>query len=318
MSERDSVHAAVQQREIDETRAGQRLDNYLLSQLKGVPRTHVYRLLRTGQVRVNGSRVRAGYRLATGDRVRIPPVRTARAVPVPDRPERARALLQRVLYEDAELLVLDKPAGLAVHGGTGVAAGLVETLKGVGAGYANVELAHRLDKDTSGCLLLAKSRAALLGLHEALRAGRVDKRYLALVTGDWQAGSRVQIALSRGSGDRGDVVASDDGKAAVSDFTVRQRFADATFLEVRLHTGRTHQIRVHAAQSGHPVAGDSRYGDHTRNRALRAVGLRRMFLHAASLRLPERNDLLVSAPLPAELREVLDRLGASCAARHGK
>ncbi len=318
VSEHPPARAGVQQREIDESRAGQRLDNYLLGQLKGVPRTHVYRLLRTGQVRVNGARARAGYRLAAGDRVRIPPVRTAPGGSAPPDPERARDLLRRVLHEDDELLVLDKPAGLAVHGGSGVASGLVEILKDAGAGYGGVELAHRLDKETSGCLVLAKSRPALLRLHEALRTGRVDKRYLALVAGAWPGDATVRLALAREGGARAKVVASDGGKAAVSHFRVRERFPGATLLEVRLDTGRMHQIRVHAAASGHAVAGDARYGDHGFNRSLRPTGLRRMFLHAAAIGLPDFGGLRVRAPLPGDLQAVLDALAASCAAPRGK
>lgn len=290
-------------------RAGQRLDNFLLGQLKGVPRAHVYRLLRTGQVRVNGARVKARYRLAAGDQVRLPPVRqdpALRAAPAADVLERLRA---SVLFEDEELLVLDKPGGLAVHAGSGVRTGIVETLRDGVAEYRALELVHRLDKDTSGCLLLAKRRAALLRLHRALREGALQKEYLTLVAGHWRRTRMVELPLVRrdGTGPR-KIAPAAGGKASRSEFRPLRRLSGSTLMRVSLLTGRTHQIRVHAAHSGHPIAGDRRYGDFAYNRRLRELGLRRMFLHAATVRLPHHGVLEVRAPLPAALEDLLREL----------
>jgi 23S rRNA pseudouridine955/2504/2580 synthase len=296
--------------------AGQRLDNYLLRVLKGVPRARVYRLLRKGEVRVNSRRARPEQRLAVGDRVRLPPVR--RAEPAAARPPRAdlqRAIVDAIVYEDVDLIAINKPAGVAVHGGSGLSHGVIEALRAARPELAELDLVHRLDRETSGCLLIAKRRAALRELHAQLREGRVEKRYLALVCGHWQLGhKRIELALDTDERVRGErhVAVRRHGQMAVSIFRPVQFFGrQATLMEVDLGTGRTHQIRVHAAHARHPVAGDEKYGDRDCNARLRELGLHRMFLHAASIGLTRPGSaepLSLSAPLPVDLRSVLDAL----------
>ena len=306
----------VRQVPVEADDAGQRLDNFLLRELKGVPRTAVYRLLRTGQVRVNGGRAKPDRRLEAGDQVRIPPVRIDASAPkgTPAAAQR-RTLADAILHEDKDLLVIDKPGGIAVHGGSGVSFGVIETLRAMRPDDT-LELAHRLDRETSGCLVIAKRRPALRKLHAAFRDGEVDKRYLTLVGGAWPHGAvTVAAALKRNQlrgGERVVTVDSDDGKPSLSHFRPLDVFRDATFLEVRIETGRTHQIRVHARHLGHPVAGDDKYGDHDLNRRFRSLGLKRMFLHASALSMPHPNGdvLAVSAPLPDDLKRVLDALEA--------
>jgi 23S rRNA pseudouridine955/2504/2580 synthase len=296
---------------------GQRLDNFLLRALAGVPRSRVYRLLRKGEVRVNGKRSKADYRLAATDEVRLPPVREA--APDSGAPRRVPdALLESVrasiIHEDARLLVLDKPAGLAVHGGSGLSFGAIEALRALFPDQA-LELAHRLDRDTSGCLLIARDRPALRQLHALLREGGVEKHYAALVAGRWRLGSKTidapVLTHTRQGGERV-VRVHAAGKTAISRFTPRRHFRGlATLMEVAIDTGRTHQIRVHAAFAGHPVAGDDKYGDREVNRRLQELGLRRMFLHAAELsfRWPDTGLVFrIAAPLPADLAGVLKRL----------
>jgi 23S rRNA pseudouridine955/2504/2580 synthase len=305
---------AVRHREIDTERAGQRLDNYLLGELKGVPRSHVYRLIRSGQVRVNSGRTSPSYRLQAGDRVRVPPVGTRPAGEAVAAPDRFDWLASRIIYEDARILVLDKPAGLAVHGGSSVSLGVIEALRLLRPDSKDLELAHRLDRGTSGCLLLAKRRSALRLLHELLREGQVDKRYLALVKGRWpESTSEIDAPLvTRRVGGEARVKVDESGKEARSTFRVVDRLGKvATLLEVSIDTGRTHQIRVHAAHAGHPVAGDERYGDKDFDAYLKAFGLTRMFLHAHSLSFdwPDTGEpFSVSTPLPEDLRAVLTAL----------
>jgi 23S rRNA pseudouridine955/2504/2580 synthase len=300
--------------------AGQRLDNYLLAALRGVPRSHVYRLIRSGQVRVNSGRVSPSYRLKAGDRIRVPPVAARPKVAAgPD--HGLDWLLQRIVFEDERVIVLDKPAGLAVHGGSGVALGCIEALRALKPELKELELAHRLDRATSGCLLVAKRRSALRTLHGLLRDGAVDKRYLALVRGRWPAGTtEVDAPLAtRHAGAEARVRVDRGGKPAATSFTLVESFGTlASLVEARLATGRTHQIRVHAAHSGHPLAGDDRYGDGEFDALLEDFGLRRMFLHAHSIafRWPDRDDgFAVSAPLPADLAVVLTRLEERAANR---
>ena len=311
-----SAPPAVRYLEIDETRAGQRLDNFLIATLKGVPRSHIYRILRKGEVRINRSRVRPDYRLEQGDVVRIPPLRLSpvKYLDLQTAVEGFGWLLPRILYEDDDLMVINKPAGLAVHGGSGVSVGLIEALRGLRPEVPSLELAHRLDRDTSGCLLLAKTRPAMLTLHRMLREGKMEKYYVALVAGIWRGGAReVLAALEKNrprSGER-KVEVSKDGKEAASLFTPHQRFGLATLMEIRLLTGRTHQARVHAAHLGHPIAGDDKYGDREFNRRLHKLGLRRLFLHAQRLQFTHPQSkckIDVEAPLPAELSSLLERL----------
>ncbi len=299
---------------VDAEAAGQRVDNFLLGQLKGVPRSLVYRLLRRGEVRVNKGRAKPHQRLAAGDEVRIPPVRTAAAATVGAVPVGLMAdLAARILYEDDRVLVLDKPAGVAVHGGSGIAHGVIEALRSARPG-AELELVHRLDRDTSGCLIIAKRRSALRFLHAQLRADQVYKRYQALLLGPLAGRvQRVELPLRKNllqGGERMVRVDHADGKPALTVFRRLAAYGGMTLADVELHTGRTHQIRVHAAAIGAPVAGDDKYGRSEDQALARELGLKRLFLHAAELRFRPREDVppvTVAAPLPAELAAVLTR-----------
>lgn len=295
--------------------AGQRIDNFLLKQLSGVPKSHVYRIVRSGEVRVNGGRVKAERKLAAGDEVRIPPVREtdkSQAVRPPD------AMLNRlraaVIHEDEHYLAICKPAGVAAHAGSGISFGVIEAVRAWNK-YEFIELVHRLDRDTSGVLLLAKSRPALLRAQRALQHGEAEKRYFALLIGKWRGEDRdVDAALVKNrlsGGEHRVEIDEDDGKPSKSRFSPKARYRDATLCEVEIFSGRTHQIRVHALALGHPVAGDSKYGERSDNKPLREMGLKRMFLHSHFLKLratDEFRPLMLSAPLPDELREVLDKL----------
>ena len=306
--------------EVDAGSEGQRIDNFLARELKGLPRARVHRLLRRGEVRVNGGRVRSGARLAAGDTVRIPPVKQdaprdqGRGGPPP---KMARQLEGAILHEDKRLLVLNKPSGLAVHSGSGIQWGVIEVLRGLRPDAPYLELVHRLDRETSGCLLIAKRRSELRRLHGVIREGRLEKRYLALVHGRLPRHPLpVEARLDRNARQQGErtVQVSTAGQAARSIFRRSEVFASATLADVWIGTGRTHQIRVHAAHAGHPVAGDDRYGDQQWNDRLKAKGLRRLFLHASSLQWqdPESgHDQLFHAELPTELRAVLNTLDES-------
>ena len=324
MGDDESQGSRVRMVAVSADHAGRRIDNFLLGELKGVPRTRIYRILRKGEVRVNKGRIRPGYRLQTGDQVRIPPVRVAPRRPLPE-VGAGPSLEDRVVYEDPRLLVLNKPAGMAVHGGSGLSYGVIELLRAERPEAHYLELVHRLDRDTSGLLIIAKKRSALRTLHEQLRERRLGKRYLALVAGrwkdrgeeGWKGGERVVDAPLRknvmSSGERIVRVDSEHGKPSLSRFEALRRFKDATLVSVLIETGRTHQIRVHAAHIGHPLAGDGKYGDGEFNRQLRALGLKRLFLHAARLELP-RDDaapLVIEAPLDDSLQAVLERLHAA-------
>jgi 23S rRNA pseudouridine955/2504/2580 synthase len=309
------IVSGVRLLEVGADQAGQRIDNFLLHHFKSVPRSRVYRLLRRGEVRVNGRRAKPDYRLAGGDRLRLPPVRTAA-------PRRARApddLMQRinraVVQEHPDLLVINKPAGVAVHGGSGLSFGVIEALRAARPNES-LELVHRLDRETSGCLLVARRRSALRTLHALLREGAVEKRYLVLVTGQWQLGrKRIDVPLKTRQLQGGERVVKADpgGKSSATEFRPVQFLGKrATLLEATLETGRTHQIRVHAAHAGHPVAGDDKYGDRESNAALRKLGLARMFLHAQTVSFvwPDTGrEFAVSVPLDDGLKSVLDRLG---------
>jgi len=306
----------VQHCEVTPEEAGQRLDNYVQKHLGGVPRSRVYRVIRKGEVRVNGRRAGPELRLQPHDRIRLPPVRTA---PPAQSGRPSPQLLERIgkaiVCEDERVLVLDKPAGVAVHGGSGVSFGVIEALRALRPGET-LELVHRLDRDTSGCLLVARRGASLRALHALMRTGGFEKRYLALVKGKWDLGAkRIDIPLrtdARLGGER-TVRPASSGKPSVSDFRPVQFFGrTATLMEVTLRTGRTHQIRVHAAHAGHPVAGDEKYGDAAFNEELAALGLRRMFLHAHSLSFtwPQGGEFSINTPLPPELAAVIDELAA--------
>jgi 23S rRNA pseudouridine955/2504/2580 synthase len=299
---------------------GRRLDNFLLTRLKGVPRTRVYRLIRSGEVRVNSRRATADYRLVAGDEVRVPPVVQGPAAPAAVvTPDRARWIEGRVLREERDFLILDKPAGLAVHGGSGVSLGAIELLRATRGPHAALSLVHRLDRETSGCLLVAKRASALRDLHAQFRAGEVDKQYLALLVGRWPGRGRTVdaplLTTERRGGER-HVRVDAEGKASRTRFTPLERFPTAALMAVGLDTGRTHQIRVHAASIGHPVAGDGRYGG-AHDPVVLAAGLRRLFLHAHRLtfRVPgATTTVTVAAPLDAELEAVLACLRAEAGA----
>ena len=300
---------------VGDAEAGQRIDNFLLREFKTVPRSRVYRLLRKGEVRVNRKRVDAEYRLAAGDEVRLPPVRIEPAG-TPGRPSASlQALIERaVIHQDRHLLVVDKPSGVAVHGGSGMSFGVIEALR-ASRPDEDLELVHRLDRDTSGCLLVARDRPTLSGLHALIREGGLHKTYLALVSGSWQLGrKRIDAPLATDARERGErhVRVAAAGKDSVSVFRPVQFFGKlATLMEVEILTGRTHQIRVHAVYAGHPLLGDDKYGDRERNAALREYGLKRIFLHAHSVAFDWPGTGVpfhASAPLPADLAAVLDAL----------
>ena len=302
--------------EIDENHAGQRVDNYLLNLLSGVPRTLIYRILRKGEVRVNGSRCKPSRRLEHGDQLRVPPVRVAVREPGKASQGLLEALSSRILYEEKGLLVVDKPSGLAVHGGSGISIGLIEALRQLRPEETGLELVHRLDRETSGCVMIAKRRSMLRHLHEALRVGKVDKRYQALVVGQWsKRRTKVSKPLKKNvlqSGERV-VRASPEGKESETHFALLRNFADCSLIEARPLTGRTHQIRVHTQVAGHPILGDEKYGDEQANRAMRQKGLKRLFLHACALNvpLPDGSSVNVEAPLAQELQTVIDVLDDS-------
>jgi len=304
----------VRQAEVDAETAGQRLDNFLMNRLKGVPRSHIYRLIRSGQVRVNSGRVQPRYRLKAGDSVRLPPVRVRAAPAIADPGTGLAWLAERIIYEDDRILVVDKPAGLAVHGGSGVDFGLIEGLRSLRPACDSLELVHRLDRGTSGCIIVAKRRSALRRLHALLREGQMTKRYLALVRGRWEHGQiEIDIPLMVGRDRFGAKVRPDpEGKPASSRFRLVDQFGGkASLVEVEIGTGRTHQIRVHAAAMGHPVAGDDRYGDIEFNADCEKLGLKRMFLHAQLIEFvwpDSEEECVLSAPLPPELSGFLDRL----------
>lgn len=299
--------------EIDADSAGQRLDNYLLRELKGVPKTRIYRGLRKGEFRINKGRVKADYRLVAGDLLRVPPLHQ----PAPGAPPVvpgfwASEIRARVVYEDAGLLVINKPSGLAVHGGSGLNFGLIECLRQLRPEDRYLELVHRLDRDTSGLILVARKPAVLRELHRQLRGDGVDKRYVALVAGRWPRERRmVEAPLQKNvvqSGERMVRVAK-EGKASVTGFQVLEQFPQATLVEARPYTGRTHQIRVHARFGGHPILGDDKYMDETAASVARTLGVGRLFLHARSLAftLPGEPPLRLEAPLDPELEVILDK-----------
>jgi len=304
----------VQWVEVAEGQVGQRVDNFLLTRMKGAPRALVYRIVRKGEVRVNKKRVKADTRLALGDMVRIPPLRLSPREAVREVSDNLRNLLAgSVLLEGRDWLVINKPSGLAVHGGSGVKIGLIEALRQVREDLDFLELVHRLDRDTSGCLLLAKSRPALLALNASLKERQMDKQYLALVAGRWPVRRDfVSVRLDRFELPNGErrVRVDAAGKVARTRFVVREAFEKVSLVEAEPVTGRTHQIRVHAAHAGHPLLGDDKYGSHESQRLSAMLGLSRLFLHAAALTFPEPSSgrpVKIKAPLPDELETVLDR-----------
>ena len=302
----------VRQVNVTEEEAGQRIDNFLARYLKGVPKSHIYRIIRRGEVRVNSGRKRAQYKVCAGDTVRIPPVRVSAASIARVSP--GLSLEDHILYENSRCLVINKPSGIAVHGGSGLSYGVIEAMRAGRPQAPYLELAHRLDRGTSGCLVLAKRRSFLRAFQEQLRQGEVVKHYLALVSGAWDGGRQTVQAPLRKNLLRGGermVTVDESGKEAISVFKPVTCFREATLVEVELKTGRTHQIRVHGAHIGHPLAGDEKYGDPAFNQAMKRRGLRRMLLHAHYIEFTdtaESEKITVSAPLDDELKAVIDRL----------
>lgn len=301
--------------EIDPANAARRIDNFLIASLKGVPKSRIYRMIRSGEVRVNSGRAKAEYRLKAGDLVRIPPLRISESPPKVIPPHFLKHRLDdRILYEDNDLLVLDKPFGIAVHGGSGLSFGLIEGLRELRSDTPFLELVHRLDRDTSGCLLIAKKRSALKSLHESFRSEQVRKSYSALLSGSLPH-KRITVDQPlrknvKKSGERM-VQISADGKASQTEFLRKRRFANATLVEALPKSGRTHQIRVHAASLGFPIAGDERYGDFESNRLFRKLGMKRLFLHASKLAFEHPRsgqNLLIEAPLDEALTRFLEKL----------
>ncbi len=307
--------AAVTKVQIGSEQAGQRLDNFLFRMLKGVPKSRIYRMLREGELRVSGRRSKPEYKLIEGDEVRIPPVRVAEPAPTPAHGPISNPLLNRVIYRDEALLVIDKPAGQAVHGGSGVSLGIIEQLRQELPDARFLELAHRLDKETSGILVLALKRSALVELHRMLRDGEPKKTYLALAVGEWRDPIRhIKLSLHKFLTEDGErrVEVNDDGQRAHTIFRRIKVAGGYSLLEAELKTGRTHQIRVHLAAVQHPIAGDTKYGNPELNRQLKHQGLKRMFLHSARLEIHHPLtgvELKLEAPLPAELKSFLDTLG---------
>jgi 23S rRNA pseudouridine955/2504/2580 synthase len=299
---------------ISDNNAGQRIDNFLFTYLKKIPKSRIYKMLRKGEVRVNKKRIDQLYRLKLNDQVRIPPFWGV-PVEVKGRPSDSsiNLLQSRILYEDANLLILNKPTGIAAHGGSGINFGVIEILRYSNPNLKNLELAHRLDRETSGCIILAKKRSILCQLHELMRTGKVTKRYYLLVRGQWQPGEyRVSLPLLKNvlrSGER--IVRVDkEGKESITIFRPQRVFADATLVEAELQTGRTHQIRVHAAHSGHPIAGDEKYGSKEFNAHMRSLGLKRLFLHSyeISFMLADGKKINVTAVLDDDLQTLLGQL----------
>ncbi len=310
---------SVQTLTVDEDSAGQRLDNFLMRHLKGVPKTHVYRIIRSGEVRVNKGRASADQRVEAGDLVRLPPVRISAQVQAKaDAPAPAREF--PVLMEDEAMMAIDKPAGVAVHGGSGVSFGVIEQLRRARPASTNLELVHRLDRETSGVLLVAKKRSALKHLQDQFRDRETGKTYMALVLGLWPSNKKVidlplmKYTVDTGVGEgerRVKVVGKDDpnGMRSITLVRVARTVGPFTLLEVTIKTGRTHQIRVHLASQGHPIAGDDKYGEFEKNKQLQKMGLKRMFLHAWQLKFqhPQTGRLVsLQAPLPPELKSFVD------------
>jgi 23S rRNA pseudouridine955/2504/2580 synthase len=318
MKIKDLEKDSVRRLKIDDSADNQRLDNFLMARLKGVPKSRIYKLVRGGEVRINGGRVDVSYRLKLGDEVRIPPVRVAAPAQAaaPRLPPSVNRLLPHILYRDDALIALNKPSGMAVHGGSGISRGVIEQLRLELPECRYMELVHRLDRETSGVLLVALKRRALVGLHAAMRDGRIEKRYLTLVAGRWpNPVQHVKLPLHKRVTDEGEkrVTVRDEGQTAHTIFRRLQGFADFTLLEAELKTGRTHQIRVHTSHLGFPIAGDDKYGDFELNKRLMKQGLKRMFLHAARLVFEHPisgERMQIEAPLPADLATFLDTLNA--------
>ncbi|MCG9730714.1 MULTISPECIES: 23S rRNA pseudouridine(955/2504/2580) synthase RluC [unclassified Shewanella] len=311
------VKAQVQMVTIDEDHVGQRIDNFLLTKLKGVPKSMIYRIVRKGEVRVNKKRIKPEYKLADGDVVRVPPVRVSESEGRPGPSAKLTKVSQledRILYEDKFLIVLNKPSGIAVHGGSGVEFGVIEAMRSLRTQQKFLELVHRLDKETSGVLLIAKKRSALKHLHDQLRYKKMQKDYVALVRGEWQSHDKVikapLLKLTLKSGER-IVRVNKEGKESETRFKILQRYSDSTLVQASPVTGRTHQIRVHCQHTGHPIACDDKYSEQKFDDSMRERGLNRLFLHAAQLKFthPDTEEVMqVKAPLDTILESTLKKL----------
>lgn len=313
------INQSVKMLTISEDEAGQRIDNYLLAKLKGVPKSLIYRILRKGEVRVNKGRIKPEYKLQNGDVVRVPPVRVSEknTVPISKNLNKVTSLESHIIFEDDCLLVLNKPSGIAVHGGSGLNFGVIEALRALRPEARFLELVHRLDRDTSGILLVAKKRSALRNLHEQLRVKTVQKDYLALVRGQWQSHVKVvQAPLLKNelaSGER-IVKVSEQGKPSETRFAIEERYQNATLVKASPVTGRTHQIRVHTQYAGHPIALDDKYGDKEFDKYMQELGLNRLFLHAFSIRFehPKTGETLrLNAQLDEKMKAILKKLRES-------
>ncbi|HHW7522642.1 TPA: 23S rRNA pseudouridine(955/2504/2580) synthase RluC [Mannheimia haemolytica] len=313
------ISAGVQFFTISEDEAGQRLDNFLLAKLKGVPKNLIYRIVRKGEVRVNKGRIKPEYKLQPDDLVRVPPVRVAEKneAPISTKLNKVAELESQILYEDDSMLVINKPSGIAVHGGSGLSFGVIEALRALRPQARFLELVHRIDRDTSGILLVAKKRSALRSLHEQLREKVVQKDYLALVRGQWQAHTKVikapLLKNELASGER-IVRVSEEGKPSETRFSIEERYANATLVKASPITGRTHQIRVHTQYAGHPIALDDKYGDVEFDSKMKEVGLQRLFLHAHAIRFEHPKtgeEMVITAPLDKTLKGVLAKLRAN-------
>jgi 23S rRNA pseudouridine955/2504/2580 synthase len=307
----EPVRTKVRKVRIDDEQAGQRIDNFLRRELPGVPKGRLYRILRRGEVRVNGGRIRAEYKLQAGDEVRIPPARVRAPGDAPSAGFAAQ-MADRVLFEDKRLLVVDKPTGIAVHGGSGISHGVIELMRHARPELRDLSLVHRLDRETSGCLVLAKKRSALRELHARFRDGVVEKNYLGLVIGDYQLGEQLidkPLLVEHRKGGERHVVVSSGGKSAQTRVQLSRTFGKYSLLQCSPATGRTHQIRVHLQYLGFPLAGDERYGDEEDNRRAKKYGLKRLFLHAQSIAFPDDsgNELHFTAPLAEDLEQFLTK-----------
>jgi len=305
----NEVVTKVRKVRVDQEQAGQRIDNFLRRELPGLPKGRLYRILRRGEVRVNGGRVRAEYKLQEGDEVRVPPARIRGPGEAPSA-GLASSVADRVLYEDKRLLVIDKPSGVAVHGGSGISHGVIELLRHARPELKDLSLVHRLDRETSGCLVLAKRRSALRELHAKFREGVVEKNYLGLAVGDWQFGEQVidkPLLVQHRKGGERHVVVSGGGKPAQTRVQLSRTFGKYSLLQCSPLTGRTHQIRVHLQSLEHPLLGDERYGDEEQNRRAKKFGLKRLFLHAQSIAFPDDsgNELHFTSPLADDLEAFL-------------
>jgi len=311
----EQINHSVRMLETTQENAQQRIDNFLRLHLKGVPKSMIYRIIRKGEVRVNKKRIKPDYKLKSGDVVRIPPVRVAQENELPSPKLNKIAELEScIVYEDDALLILNKPAGLAVHGGSGLAFGAIEALRSLRPESRYLELVHRLDRSTSGCLLIAKKRSMLRALHEQLRSKTMHKQYLALVKGAWDKKDRAVKEPLLKNAQNSIVKVSSEGKASETRFKIMQRYQEATLVEAMPVTGRTHQIRVHTACKGHNIACDDRYGDDAFTNSMKKLGLNRLFLHALHITFFHpvlEKEMTVSAPLCPQLSSLLDKLHKS-------